>query len=245
MPMDCLTGSPRIARLLVVEDDQDLREALAEVLGAAGYDVMTAGRGDEALDLACGSPPALVLLDLILPGINGYTVCRELRQRSEVPIIVVSGRTGERDRVHALDLGADAYLTKPIGAAELVAQVGATLRRPRLGPRGEEERLRIGALEIDPGSHRVRVDGRVVRLTPTEFALLVELARRPGRVVPRYELLRRVWGAPCDEANEYLYVYVHRLRQKLEVSPDGPAHLSTAPGVGYALCVQGEAATGD
>ena len=243
--MDRLTGPPRMARLLVVEDDEDLRDVLAEVLGAAGYEVMTAGAGDEALSLACGSPPALVLLDLMLPGIDGYTFCREFRQRSEAPIIVVSGRVGERDRVRALDLGADAYLIKPVGVAELVAQVRAALRRPRLAPRGEEERLRVGPLEIDPGSYRVRVDGRAVRLTPTEFALLVELARRPGRVVPRRELLRRVWGAPCDEEHEYLYVYIHRLRQKLEGELDGLAYLSTAPSVGYALCVQGEAAADD
>ncbi len=147
--------------------------------------------------------------------------------------------------MRALDLGADAYLTKPVGAAELVAQVGATLRRPRLAPPGEEERLRVGPLEIDRASCRVRVDGRAVRLTPTEFALLVELARRPGRVVPRRELLRRVWGAPYGEESDYLYVYVHRLRQKLEGDLDGPVYLSTEPGVGYALCVQGEAAAGD
>ena len=243
--MDRRAGSPRMARLLVVEDDQDLREVLAEVLGAAGYDVMTAGTGDEALDLACGSPPALVLLDLILSGIDGFTVCRELRQRSEVPIIVMSGRASERDRVRALDLGADAYLTKPVGAAELVAQVRAALRRPHLAPPGEAERLRVGQLEIDPGSYRVRVDGRAVRLTPTEFALLVELARRPGRVVPRRELLRRVWGAPYGEESDYLYVYVHRLRQKLAAGFDGPAYLSTEPGVGYALCVRGEPAADD
>ena len=222
-------------RVLVVEEDPDIRTYVVLQLREQGYDVLTAETGDEGLELALTSRPALVLLDLLLPGIDGYTVCREIRAHSEVPVIVLSGRSREQDRVRALELGADAYLTKPVGAGELVAAVVAALRRPELARRDEEPVLRVGDLEIDLPGRRVHVNGRAVRLTPTEFSLLVELARQPGRVLTQQELLQRVWGQEHVAESEYLYVYTHRLRQKLEADPDNPVYLVTEPGVGYAL----------
>ena len=223
------------ARILLVEDDPAVRELVAQLLAAQGYDVATAASGDEALELALTVDPALVLLDLMLPGIDGYTVLRELRARSEVPVIVLSGRQREQDRVRALELGADAYLTKPVGADELNAAVVAALRRPRLAAPEAETVLRVGGLVIDLAGRRVHVHGHVVRLTPTEFRLLVELARQPGRVVPHGELLRRVWGPDYQAPSEYLYVYLHRLRRKLAAGPDAATYLVTEPGVGYTL----------
>ena len=222
-------------RILVVEDDQGLRALLCEVLTQAGYAVLAAADGDAALELAAADPPALVLLDLGLPGLDGYTVCAELRARSEAPIVVLSGRAAERDRVRALDLGADAYLTKPVGLGELLAVVAAALRRPRLGRPGGSRDLRVGDWVIDLAGRRVHVRGRAVRLTPTEFRLLAVLARQAGRVVPHAELLRRVWGPAYGGESDYLYVHVRRLREKLEADPGRPAYLVTAPGVGYAL----------
>ena len=233
--MQQAVAQSQTTRVLVVEDEPDIRTFVVMQLREQGYDVLAAESGDEAIELALASQPALVLLDLMLPGIDGYTVCREIRERSEVPIIVMSGRPREQDRVRALELGADVYLTKPVGAEELVARVRAALRRPHLSSTQEEARLQVGELEIDLAGRRVNVNGRAVRLTPTEFSLLVELARQPGRVVPQRELLQRVWGAAYGEESDYLYVYMHRLRQKLEADPNSPAYLSTEPGVGYAL----------
>ena len=222
-------------RVLVVEDDPDIRAVVVLQLREQGYDVLITESGDEGLELALTSRPALVLLDLLLPGLDGYTVCREIRARSEVPVIVLSGRSREQDRVRALELGADVYLTKPVGPAELVAAVAAALRRPELSGHDEEPVLRVGELEIDLAGRRVHVSGRAVRLTPTEFSLLVELARHPGRVLTQQELLQRVWGPTYQGQSDYLYVYTHRLRQKLEADPDHPVYLVTEPGVGYAL----------
>ena len=230
-----VASQSRTARVLLVEDDPDIRDFVETHLREHGYEVVTAATGDEAIELAMTGQPAVVLLDLMLPGIDGYTVCREIRERSEVPIVVMSGRPREQDRVRALELGADVYLTKPVGAEELLARVRAALRRPHLASPQEDTRLRVDGLEIDLAGRRVYVNGRAVRLTPTEFSLLVELARQPGRVVPQRELLQRVWGAAYGEESDYLYVYMHRLRQKLEADPDVPVYLSTEPGVGYAL----------
>ena len=226
-------AAPR--RILLVEDDPDTRELVVRLLAEQGYDVATAASGDEALELALTVDPALVLLDLMLPGIDGYSVLREFRARSEVPVVVLSGRPREQDRVRALELGADAYLTKPIGVEELLAAVAAALRRPHLTTPAAEKVLRVGGLAIDLAGRRVHIDDRAVRLTPIEFKLLVELARQPGRVVPHRELLQRVWGPDYQASSEYLYVYLHRLRRKLEAGPGARAYLVTEPGVGYAL----------
>ncbi|HEX5503889.1 MAG TPA: response regulator transcription factor [Thermomicrobiales bacterium] len=224
---------PPTATILLVEDDRDLRELTATFLREGGYGVLTAASGDEAIERALAAAPDLILLDLILPGLDGFTVCREIRARSEVPIVVLSGRRREQDRVRALDLGADDYLTKPFSHDELLARVRAALRRPHLAPAAA--RLIVGDLDIDLAARRVSLRGRAIRLTPTEFALLAELARQPGRVVPQRELLQRVWGPAYGAESDYLYAYLHRLRRKLAAGPGAPPYLRTEPGVGYSL----------
>jgi two-component system, OmpR family, KDP operon response regulator KdpE len=221
--------------ILVVEDTPDVRAMVREALTEAGYRVLEAADGDAALDLAAAQPPDLVLLDVMLPGLDGFTVCGALRERTEAPIIVISARDAARDRVRALERGADDYLTKPVGVAELLARVRVALRRPALAAPGATTRLAVGDWELDLPGRRVYVGGRAVRLTRTEFELLAVLARQCGRVVTHAELLQRVWGPTYQAESDYLYVYVRRLREKLEADPDNPAYLLTQPGVGYAL----------
>ena len=223
-------------RILVVDDEVNIVRFITSTLRAAGYDALSASDGEQALAVADDQPLDLVILDLMMPGIDGLEVCRRLRSTSEVPIIVLSAKDEESDKVDALNFGADDYLTKPFGVPELLARVGAVLRRtcqPVLdaGPRV----LVQGPLLLDPGTRRLTVSGRTQTLTRTEFDLLHFLMRHAGKVVPHNLLLGEVWGPEYRNQTEYLHVYIGRLRQKIEPDQAHPRYLLTVAGLGYIL----------
>jgi len=220
-----------MARLLIVDDDPSVRKVLRILLTAHGHAVVEAGSIAQALDRARDSAPDLLLLDLGLPDGDGTGVIAQLRAWSEVPILVLSVRAEERQKVAALDLGANDFVTKPFGVAELLARI-RTLLRPRRDGEAEAPVLRCGPLRIDVPQHRVALEEREIALTPREFELLVCLARAQGRVVPHRELLTRVWGPAQAGETQYLRIYVGNLRRKL-----GPAaaRLQTETGIGYRL----------
>jgi two-component system, OmpR family, KDP operon response regulator KdpE len=222
--------------VLLIEDDQNIVDLVRANLIARGFEVMVSKTGSDAVALLDAEEPDVVLLDLMLPEIDGFELCRELRERSAVGIIVVSARRGENDKVRALNLGADDYMTKPFGIEELLARINATLRRCRHGPieRPEPALVTVGDVEIDLEARKVNKAGRLVHLTPTEFALLREFATNPGALLTHATLLRRVWGRGYETQTEYTRVYMARLRAKLE-SPDGPQMFVTEPRSGYRL----------
>jgi two-component system KDP operon response regulator KdpE len=221
--------------VLVVEDDRNIVDLLQTNLLVRGFAVTVSRTGAEALDHIRNEPVDLVLLDLMLPGLDGFDLCREIRAEFEVGIIVVSARRGEQDKVRALNLGADDYLTKPFGVDELLARITALLRRSRAVPVATElAPLRFGDVSIDLDAHLVTKRGEPVHLTPTEFALLQEFALSPGKLLTHAVLLRKVWGPGYETETEYTRGYVRRLRAKLE-DPDGPALIATEPRAGYRL----------
>jgi two-component system, OmpR family, response regulator MtrA len=228
------------ARLLLVEDDERIRSALGLALADEGCDVVEAASGEEALVLLSADGPDrdrrdvdVVLLDLMLPGVDGLQVCRTLRSRGDLPIIIITARTDTADVIEGLEAGADDYVTKPLIASELAARIRALLRR-RLPPPGEPRRsLWIQDVEIFPDEDVVRLRGTEVHLTRTEFRLLVELAAAGGRVVTREDLLRRVWGYDYFGDTRLLDVHVRRLRRKIERDPDAPECVLTVRGRGY------------
>jgi DNA-binding response OmpR family regulator len=221
-------------RVLVVDDEAALRKFLASVLGAAGYDVLAATDGEQALTVAQDEPFDLVVLDLMLPGIDGLEVCRQLREIGDMPIIVLSAKGEEIDKVDALNSGADDYLTKPFGVSELLARVQAVLRRTQGRTRDSDERPLVkGVFELDPEARQFTIDGREIGLTRTEFDLLFYLVQNSGKVVPHSRLLTEVWGMEYRSQTEYLHVYVRRLRHKIEPDPASPRHLVTLPSLGY------------
>ena len=226
-----MTAPP--VRLLVVEDEPQMRKFLRATLGANGYQVLEAGTGAEALSTASSWNPELVLLDLGLPDLDGLEVTRRLREWSATPIIVLSARGQEGDKVRALDAGADDYLTKPFGTDELLARLRVALRHASRVAAEPEESVRAGDLEIDLGRRRVTKAGEEVRLTVLEYKLLATLARHPGRVLTHRQLLKEVWGPNAVEQTHYLRVYMAQLRRKLEDDPARPKRLVTEPGVGY------------
>lgn len=233
----------RARRILVVDDEMPILRLLRRILTASGYDVLAASSGMQGLEMARQKQPDLILLDLSMPGMDGLAVCRELRQWTDTPIIVVSARGEERYKVHALDLGADDYLTKPFGYDELLARVRVCLRRStaRQGDEKNEgkpdsvERLASedGYLVIDLGSHQVWAGSRLVRLTPKEFELLHELMAAPDRVLTYGALLKTIWGPEYREETEYLRVFIRQLRRKIEQDPSHPRYLLTEPRIGY------------
>jgi two-component system, OmpR family, KDP operon response regulator KdpE len=224
-----------VGTVLIVEDEQEIVRFLRAALTAAGYETRVAVTGKEGLKEAATRAPDLVILDLGLPDLDGIEVTRRLREWSRVPIVVLSARGQERDKVEALDAGADDYLTKPFAVGELLARLRVAARHAlREGP-GAEVVLEIGALRIDRGRHEVTVAGALVHLTPTEFKLLATLARVPGRVVTHAQLLREVWGPRFERQHHYLRVHMGNLRHKLEPEPSRPTYLLTEPGVGYRL----------
>lgn len=223
------------ARVLVVDDEPAIRETLARSLEGHGYQVRNAETGEEALDAAARFQPDLVLLDLGLPDLDGTHVIETIRSRTSTPIIVLSVRGAERDKVRALELGADDYLTKPFGIDELLARVKVALRHAARTRQGADPIFRSGALAVDLERREVTADGRPVHLTPTEYALLGALIAAGGRVLTDRALLQRVWGPEYGSENHYLHVYIGRLRKKLEPDPSRPRYLRTEPGVGYRL----------
>jgi two-component system, OmpR family, KDP operon response regulator KdpE len=220
--------------VLLVEDDQNIVDLVRTNLAARGYEVIVSKDGSDAVARLESDHPDLVLLDLMLPGVDGFDLCQELRERSTVGIVVLSARRGEHDKVRALNLGADDYLTKPFGIEELLARINATLRRSRPGPaeRPVPTVVDAGDVEIDLEARRVTKAGVLVHLTPTEYALLGQFAANPGVLLTHAELLRRVWGRGYETETEYTRVYVARLRAKLE-SPGGPPLFTTEPRLGY------------
>jgi two-component system KDP operon response regulator KdpE len=220
----------------MVEDDPNIVDLIRSNLNVRGFDTVVSADGSRALRLLETEEPDIILLDLMLPGADGMELCRQIRERSTVGIIVVSARGGEHDKVTALNMGADDYMTKPFGIEELLARITATLRRtrPAAGPADATPLLEVGAVVVDLAGQRVTRDGELVHLTPTEFALLRELALNPGKLLTHAHLLRRVWGPGYETETEYIRVYVRRLRAKLE-NPDGPPLILTQPRAGYRL----------
>jgi two-component system KDP operon response regulator KdpE len=220
-------------RVLLVEDDPNIVDLVRSNLVVRGYEVRTDTTGARVVDDVRRDPPDVVLLDLMLPDADGFELCRSLREGSPVGIIVVSARGREGDKVRALNLGADDYLTKPFGIEELLARITATLRRVRPAPVASDPKvLAAGDVVIDLDARRVTKGNERVHLTPTELSLLRELALQPGVLLPHAELLRRVWGVGYETQTEYLRVYVRRLRAKLE-SPGAPPLIVTEPRLGY------------
>jgi two-component system KDP operon response regulator KdpE len=225
-----------LTRVLLVEDDPNIVDLIRSNLAVRGFDTMVSTDGLRALSLLESGRPDVVLLDLMLPGVDGMDLCREMRERSSVGIIVVSARRGERDKVSALNVGADDYMTKPFSIEELLARITATLRRSRpvAAPEPALTNVVVGDVEIDLAGQRVTRAGEDVHLTTTEFALLRELALERGKLLSHADLLRRVWGAGYQTETEYVRVYIRRLRAKLEV--DGaPRLIITQPRAGYRL----------
>jgi two-component system KDP operon response regulator KdpE len=228
-------SEPPRARLLVVDDEPAILLTVQLSLGHHGYQADTAATGEEALRLFGMLNPDLVILDLGLPDIDGLEVIRRLRLETAAPIIVLSVRGAERDKVAALDLGADDYVTKPFGVDELLARVRVALRHASRPAAGRAPVFRVGDLEVDLEKRRVRVGSREVHLTPIEYDLLKVLVSHPNRVITDRALLRQVWGPQYGDEAHYLHVYAARLRKKLEVDPQSPRYLITEPGVGYRL----------
>ncbi len=216
--------------ILLVDDDLSLLRTLSLNLRARGYAVATAETGQEALREARRSELDVVILDLGLPDVSGVDVLRDLRAWSSVPVIVLSARHGSTDKVEALDLGADDYVTKPFGIDELLARLRAAVRR---SANVESATVQTEHLRIDVSARKVWRDETEVRLTPTEWGLLAALVTRPGRLVPQQQLLHEVWGPAYHKETNYLRVYLGTLRRKLEADPSRPRHLITEPGMGY------------
>jgi two-component system KDP operon response regulator KdpE len=226
------------AQILVVDDEPNLLHAVRTALERNGALVQTADTGQGALAALGRYHPDLMLLDLGLPDIDGLEVIRQVRERESTPIVVLSVRGAERDKVTALDLGADDYLTKPFGVDELLARIRVALRHASASAPGSASLLRTGDLEVDLERRRVRVAGREVRLSPTEFNLLRALISHPNKVFTDQMLLRQVWGPGYGAEAHYLHVYVARLRQKIEADPRNPRYIITEPGVGYRLLAE-------
>ena len=227
-----------MTHILVVDDEAQIRTALARALEARGYDVDTAADGQEALDQAATRSPDLVVLDLNMPVMGGLEVTRRIRGWSPVPILVLSVRDEEPDKISALDLGADDYLTKPFGVGELLARVRALLRRTDGSAEKAPPRFRIGSVEIDMGAHRVSQDGADVHLTKTEWALLDAFVGASGKLLTHRWLLEHVWGDGYGDDVEVLRVFVSQLRKKIEPDPQRPQAIVTEPGVGYRWSVR-------
>lgn len=221
-------------RILIVEDDQPLLKFLRANLKARGYDVFVATDGQEALDQVEKELPDLILLDIKLPKLDGIEVCRRLRQWSKVPILMVSARGQESDKVACLDLGADDYITKPFGVEELMARVRAAFRRADASRQAAAQPTFIsGSFEFNFAAGKVTVSGQEVPLTRLEYELLSELVKNAGKILTHNMLLGRVWGPEFAGAREYLHVIIYRLRRKIEPQPSKPSYIITVPGVGY------------
>lgn len=218
-------------KVLVVDDEPQILRVLRPSLTASGYDVISAASGAEALQSFQAEKPDLVILDLGLPDMDGKEVLRKLRIVSAAPVIVLSARDREAEKVRALDLGADDYVEKPFGMDELLARMRSALRRNQ--NTREPEKFECGGLKVDIGRRLVERNGQALKLTPKEFELLVFFVRHAGRPAPRREILRAVWGPAHDSDNQTLRVFIGQLRSKIELDPSRPQLLTTEPGIGY------------
>jgi two-component system KDP operon response regulator KdpE len=223
-----------MARVLVIDDEAEIGRAVRSGLTSAGFAVLWAATAEEGMAQVAQWHPDVVILDLSLPDMDGLDVCRELRAWTQAPIIVLSVRAGERDKVTALELGADDYLTKPFTIGELIARVRLAIRHA-VGSTGSESRFQTGGLVLDFERRRVTVDGAEVHLTPTEYEVLKYLAINFGRVITHRALLRAVWGPQYEDEAHYLRVFVGQLRRKIEPEPSRPIYLLTVPSIGYRL----------
>ncbi len=228
-------GMDAMPTVLVVEDEEALRFTLAHNLKREGYAVITASRGDDGLKAAREHRPDLILLDVMLPGLDGIQVCRMLRRDSDVPIIMLTALGGEGDRVAGLDIGADDYLPKPFGMRELMARVRALLRRsgPRASSDTTETTLVSGDLQLDPERREATLRGEILRMKPKEFELLLFFLQHPGRVFSREQILNEVWGDDFHGGPRTVDVHVRWLRQKIELDAANPARIKTVRGSGY------------
>ena len=223
-------------RVLVVDDEPPLVKLVRLNLEASGYSVLTAQDGTSAVKIVAEEQPDLVLLDVLLPEMDGFETCRRIREFSQVPVIMLTAKVREEDKLKGFEAGADDYLTKPFSVKELLARVKAVLRRGQADGRNVSLPIsQVGELCVDWAARKVAVAGRDVRLTPTEFKLLSELVAQAGKVLLHRDLLRRVWGPEYGNEVEYLRVYMSHLRRKLEPDPAHPRYLLTVPGVGYML----------
>ncbi len=222
-------------KVLVVDDEPDVIEVVNLCFGLRWPDaeVSAAKDGEQALKMMEQDPPDLVLLDIVLPGADGFETCQEIRRISDVPIVMLSARDGEVDKVRGLEMGADDYITKPFSHLELLARVRAVLRRYQSQLPTVGETFQSGDLVVDYSSRQVSVHGQAVRLTPTEYSLLFHLTRNAGRVLPHQTLLAKVWGREYTDEIDYLKVYIRRLRQKLEADVDAIGQIVSERGVGY------------
>ena len=219
--------------ILVIDDEPQILRAMRTILTEKQFKVTTASRGEEGLSLAATTEPDLIILDLGLPDMDGVEVCTRLREWTQIPIIILSARDSERDKVAALDKGADDYLTKPFGIEELLARVRVGLRHSA-SRKGEQSKVvRAGPITIDLTWHITKRGDEEIKLTGTEFKLLAYLASNHGRVLTHQSILSHVWGPADDDHVEYLRVYMRQLRKKLEVDPENPQYILTEPGIGY------------
>jgi DNA-binding response OmpR family regulator len=222
-------------KVLVVDDEPDVREVVNLCFGLRWPDaeVSSAGDGEQVLKAIELDAPDLILLDINLPGMDGFQTCQEIRRISDVPIVMLSARDGEVDKVRGLEMGADDYITKPFSHLELLARVRAVLRRYQSQSPALGETFESGDLVVDYASRQVSVAGQPVRLTPTEYSLLFHLTRNAGRILPHHTLLAKVWGREYTDEIDYLKVYIRRLRQKLESGAEAIGHIVSERGVGY------------
>lgn len=225
----------RAARILLVDDDVSIQRAIAPLLRSRGYHVEVACSGGEALTMATPAPPDLIVLDLGLPDLEGDEVCRRMRTLTKAPIVILSARSGEAEKVAALDLGADDYVTKPFGPEELLARIRVALRRVFEAEAPPVERVHVADITIDFAKHRVLRGDDEVRLTPKEFELLALLARNADRVLTHRAILKGIWGPNAVDQPEHLWVLMGQLRKKIEPDPSNPRYLLSEPWVGYRL----------
>ena len=222
-------------RVLVVDDEKSIRTIVEYALREGGFEVVSAGRGDDALEIVEREPIDLVVLDLMLPGLDGMEVCRRIRAHRNVPIIMLSARGDEVDKVLGLEMGADDYVTKPFSPRELVSRVKANLRRAKATTSTTEDPIRVGDLEVDPAARTVMRDGESVNLTYSEFEILLKLLKSPRRVFTREELMDHLWKGSFYGDLRSVDVHVRHLRQKIERDPANPVLIRTVRGVGYAF----------
>lgn len=225
-----------MARILVVEDEETLAEAISFLLSKEGFDVAVAATGPEAIEIFDKSGADLILLDLMLPGLSGTEVCRQIRTKSSVPIIMLTAKDSEIDKVVGLELGADDYVTKPYSSRELIARIRAVLRRGEIQDAGgDESTLEVGPVRMDTDRHIITVNGEQVAIPLKEFELLEYLMRNAGRVLTRVQLIDRVWGSDYVGDTKTLDVHIKRLRAKIEKDPANPEYIQTVRGMGYKM----------